>query len=144
MERIAIRHLEYYGIYAGKDVNMAAFPVDRLVALREEGKSFSEIATILNVSPNTLKSYARRHNEALSIITVRRCANCGTVLHSARKRLCTDKCRYAWNYKHRELHEHNAIIKDCPVCGKQFFTYASSNKAFCSRECYLVGRYGWK
>ena len=37
---------------------------------------------------------------------------------------------YAWNYKHRKLHEHNAIQKDCPVCGKQFFTYAVSQQGF--------------
>ena len=121
---------------------MPAFSLDRFEALRRAGKSYSQIAEILGVSRNTLKSYARRNpTDEAKARTV--CAFCGTKMISrGKQRFCSDSCRYAWNYSHRILDATNAIQKVCPHCGRSFFSYPSSNKMYCCRDCYLAGRYG--
>ena len=32
----------------------------------------------------------------------------------------------------------NQVIRNCPVCGKEFSTYASDTKKYCSMECFVV------
>ena len=121
---------------------MPAFSLDRFEALRRAGKSYDQISEILGVSRNTLKSYARR-NPTEETNTRSKCAFCGSMMTPrGKQRFCSDTCRYAWNYSHRILNSHNALRKKCPHCGQMFFSYPSSNKVYCCRDCYLAGRYG--
>lgn len=122
---------------------MASFSVERYETLRRAGNSFSQIAEALGVSRNTLKSYARRNGDVAEKEDRKTCLCCGRKIGTKGKRIfCSDRCRYAWHYTHRLLDVHNAVKKNCAHCGKQFFSYPSSNKVYCCRECYLAGRYG--
>ncbi len=121
---------------------MPTFSIDRFESLRRAGISYARMEEILGVSRNTLKSYARR-NPAEDAKARSACAFCGSKMFPrGKQRFCSDTCRYAWNYSHRILDAHNAIRKKCPHCGETFFSYPSSHKIYCCRECYLSGRYG--
>ena len=122
---------------------MPNFSIDRFESLRRAGKTYAQMENILGVSRNTLKSYARR--AALPEISPRQsvCLFCGKKMEPrGKQRYCSDTCRYAWNYSHRILDQHNAVSKQCPQCGRSFFSYPSSHKVYCCRTCYLAGRYG--
>ena len=121
---------------------MPAFSVDRFISLRRAGMSYAQMEQILGVSRNTLKSFARRHPaEASKTKSV--CSFCGCNMFArGKQRFCSDTCRYAWNYTHRILNAHNSVLKKCAHCGKSFYSYPSSHKVYCCRDCYLAGRYG--
>ena len=83
-----------------------------LVKYRQQGKGCAEIARLLNVSANTVKSYLQRNRvvvdaaPAVPVAPVRPriqkgcCKQCGITLtqaeHSREKQFCSDKCRLQW------------------------------------------------
>ncbi len=100
---------------------MSVFSIDRFESLRRSGMSYAQISEILGVSRNTLKSYARRNPTKVSK-THSSCAFCGGKLSPrGKQRFCSNTCRYAWNYTHRILDAHNAILKECANCGRPFY-----------------------
>lgn len=113
--------------------------------MRQSGKSYGQIALALNVSENTVKSFCRRESISTIVETFSRCSNCNKPIaagtHGEPRCFCSDTCRYAWNFAHRVLAEHNAISKHCAGCGKAFFSYASSGRKYCSHVCYMNFRY---
>lgn len=122
---------------------MTAFSIDRFESLRRAGMSFSQMSEILGVSRNTLKSYARRYALPETSAGQSVCQFCGRKIQPrGKQRYCSDTCRYAWNYSHRILDQNNAVSKQCPQCGRSFFSYPSSHRVYCCRACYLAGRYG--
>ena len=112
--------------------------------MRENGKSYGQIAAALGLSENTVKSYCRR--AGLQTFVARTiCLQCGKILlpeKHGRRRFCSDACRYAWAYSHRILGPQNAIQKQCAACKKSFFSYPSSHRKYCSHGCYIADRYG--
>lgn len=113
--------------------------------MRENGKSYGQIAAALGLSENnTVKSYCRR--TGLQTFVARTiCPQCGKILlpeKHGRRRFCSDACRYAWAYSHRILGPQNAIQKQCAACKKSFFSYPSSHRKYCSHGCYIADRYG--
>ena len=123
---------------------MPAFSLDRFESLRRAGMSFAQMSEILGVSRNTLKSYARR-NPTEEPKARTNCAFCGgKIIPRGKQRFCSNTCRYAWNYSHRILNAHNAIQRTCAYCGQSFYSYPSSRKVYCCRDCFLSGRYGRK
>ena len=76
---------------------------DALRRMRENGKSYGQIAAALDLSENTVKSYCRR--AGLQTFVARTiCPQCGKILlpeKHGRRRFCSDACRYAWAYSHR-------------------------------------------
>ena len=117
---------------------------DALRRMRENGKSYGQIAAALGLSENTVKSYCRR--TGLQTFVARTiCPQCGKILlpeKHGRRRFCSDACRYAWAYSHRILGPQNAIQKQCAACKKPFFSYPSSHRKYCSHGCYIADRYG--
>lgn len=117
---------------------------DALRRMRENGKSYGQIAAALGLSENTVKSYCRR--AGLQTFVARTiCPQCGKILlpeKHGRRRFCSDACRYAWAYSHRILGLQNAIQKRCAACKKPFFSYPSSHRKYCSHGCYIADRYG--
>ncbi len=68
--------------------------------LRADGYSMMDISLLTSVPYNTIKSYFRRHKEALPKYT--KCLNCGMEIKVIKghkiKRYCSDRCRISyWN-----------------------------------------------
>lgn len=64
--------------------------------LKSQGVGYKAIATRLDLSANTVKSYIKRKSMQNNSI----CLNCGTPLthlpHKRHKKFCSDACRYSW------------------------------------------------
>ena len=111
--------------------------------MRLEGKTASEIASVLRMSVNTVRSYIRRHPEIQGGLV---CRNCGKaiLLQSSGKKIklfCSDKCRMAWWNNHQDKVNKKAYYNlVCRQCGKEFESYGNKNRKFCCRECYLKFR----
>ena len=78
--------------------------IDRINALRIDGKPPSVIASALGISVNTVKSYIYRHPQ---IPGTHRCLGCGKAVLQPdgrkEKKFCSDRCRSSyWNTRYRE------------------------------------------
>ncbi|MES0410228.1 RNA polymerase subunit sigma-70 [[Clostridium] scindens] len=110
----------------------------KLNDLRQQGKGAAEIAEMLNLPLNTVKSYLRRHPEA---DTSRVCPQCGEPVAQKEgrkeKKFCSDKCRNQWWNSHQsEIKKEAYYTLVCQFCGKEFESYGNQRRKFCSRECY--------
>ena len=130
----------------------------RLIAMREAGNSYAEIADTLGISKNTIKTFFRRNrmmceNQEQSDPgdnehkAEKLCINCGNpvIQQPGRKvkKFCSDICRTRWWNSHLDQVRRRAIYHfTCPACGKQFSAYGNAQRKYCSRACYLEGRYG--
>lgn len=128
-----------------------------LVKYRQQGKGCAEIARLLNVSANTVKSYMQRNRvvvdaaPAVPVAPVRPriqkgcCKQCGITLtqaeHSREKQFCSDKCRLQWWHEHRGSSK-RAVEHICPECNRVFST--DRTQKYCSHECYILARFGGK
>lgn len=111
--------------------------------LRRDGLGYMKIAKEMGLSPNTLKSYLRRH----PLGEEHTCLNCGRPVKQNKgrkeKKFCSDECRMAWWNAHRELVKRkNAHEMECGHCHKMFTVYGNSRRKYCSFECYLAERFG--
>ena len=113
--------------------------IERLDMLRKQGKKASEIAKTLQISLNTVRSYMRRHpieNDD------HRCKNCDKPIYQPpgrkAKLFCSDKCRMTWWNSHRDAVNKKAYRTFvCEYCGKEFTSYATDTRKYCSRKCYF-------
>lgn len=117
-----------------------------ILMLRQQGESFTEIAKLLSLSPNTVKSICHRSNihtlpaeETDSHV----CKNCGGPLlqipGKKQKTFCSTECRTAWWNKTRSRKPYRLT---CYCCGKEFISFGNRRKKYCGRECYRLSRYG--
>ena len=124
---------------------------EKVRQMREQGLSYATIASILNISINTVKSFCKYHNYKKSNIrdeNISYCQNCGKVLTQIEgkktKRFCSDSCRYQWWYKHRkQTNSKNKTYKEylCPTCGTKFKVYGNTTRKYCTHECYIKSRF---
>lgn len=80
--------------------------------MRLEGKTPIQMAELLGLPVNTIRSHIRRHPEIPGTI---RCQNCGRAIPQAKgrrvKKFCCDRCRMAWwndQYRHGGKHHEEA------------------------------------
>ena len=127
--RKATRHSAFGHIM---EVRMTSTQRDQLRELRRSGRSYGQIAHVLNISENTVKSFCRREGILAAPESAPRCPHCGKLMtptaRGTRHRFCSDSCRYAWNFAHRVLCKKNAVSRRCACCGKTFFSYLSSDR----------------
>ena len=122
---------------------------DYIICYRQSGKSCAEIAQVLGLSANTVKSFCHRNRIAPgvqpalthSMDTV--CLCCGEKMerqsHRKPKRFCSDTCRLRWWHAHRDM-EKNAADRRCLSCGRVF--RSSREQKYCSHACYINARFG--
>ena len=117
-------------------------PQDKIAIdnLRMEGKPTGEIALILHLSPNTVRSHIRRHPD---IPNARRCKTCGAFVAQPtgrrEKKFCSDKCRMDWWNSHgEEINKKAYYTLVCEACGKEFESYGNNRRKYCCRACYLI------
>ena len=122
---------------------------NNIVRYRKAGKGCTEIAGMLGLSVNTVKSFCRRHGispETASPAAVPAdavCRQCGASVvrqpHRKHKHFCSDACRLAWWHAHRDQAQ-NAVERRCQQCGTIFRSVREQK--YCSRACYFNARYG--
>lgn len=121
---------------------------ERIRRARHDGLSYTEIASELGVSINTVKSLCRReclqngHTEHTAV-----CRMCGRPVKRKPKckpkKFCSDKCRLAWWNEHRDLLNKQAVYTiRCIACGKPFESYGNKDRLYCSHDCYIRDRFG--
>lgn len=117
-----------------------------IINLRVQGLTYAEIAAIMEISPNTVKSYCQRHNakpQKMKPLPENTCKNCGKPLEqkngTKKRTFCSNKCRYDWWNQHRSKYPYHLV---CHQCGREFISFGNRNRKYCGRECYLESRYG--
>ena len=133
---------------------MTAIQKQQILNLRVKGEGYGTIATILNISKNTVKSYCQRNSiehapqetAAKNNVTTRAntcCKQCGQVIeehYSKRPRIfCSEKCRYSWWNANRNNPSYQAT---CAYCSGKFNTRGNKIRKYCSHPCYIAGRFG--
>ncbi|MBR1444827.1 MAG: RNA polymerase subunit sigma-70 [Firmicutes bacterium] len=120
---------------------------EKIIKLRNEGKSYTVIADELKISRDTVKSFCRRN------IAVERpqgnsvlCKNCGQAIIQKdkikRKVFCSKECREKWWHKNAEKINKKAVYTfNCKYCGKIFSAYGNNHRKYCSRTCYAADRF---
>ncbi len=105
--------------------------------LRLLGYGYKKIAVEINIPLNTVKTYCRRNLNGVGKGKFF-CKECGKVvpqkLHKKERKFCSDLCRVHW-WKKIKKYE-GSMICVCEKCKKQFFSYPSKKRKFCSNECY--------
>lgn len=121
--------------------------IKKIKQLQMQGYGYKSIAIEVDLPVNTIKSYCRRHpvSQKTFIINKGFCQNCGEKiipsLHCKEKKFCSDKCRVAWWTSHSKGSENKTQKKVvCAYCGKEFISYPSKRRKFCSRTCFANAR----
>ena len=122
---------------------------------RAEGMVYSQIADIVGLPLNTVKSHCRHTGLSESNASEEtgieenkdHCKHCGKKLrHTPKakpKKFCGDKCRRAWWNVHRDQLKRQALYPMvCVRCGKDFESYGNASRKYCSHSCYISHRFG--
>lgn len=122
---------------------MTQHEIEMLGLMRSKGKSAVDIASALQISVNTVRSYIRRHPAKDEIYIS--CRQCGAPILQVKGRkvklFCSDICRNAWWKAHPERINRKAYYHmNCEYCGKEFLSYGNQNRKYCSRACYADSR----
>ena len=125
--------------------------------MRQKGMIYSQIAEVLNLSVNTVKSFCRRNNltacDASKDTGIEEnkennelCKQCGKRLErtpkSKPKTFCGDSCRYTWWNANREQSNQKAVHHiSCGGCGRVFKSYGNRARKYCGHPCYIKSRF---
>ncbi len=113
---------------------------DLIIAYREEGLSYQEIAEKTHTSEEycrTIWSRAnRRHTGNPADSVNKNCRYCGKQLAlipgAKGKHFCSDECRTRF---HNQQKKRKCYLRVCEQCGNEFVAFGNKKKRFCSREC---------
>lgn len=109
----------------------------KITILRQQGKGYRAIASELLLSPNTLKSWLKRHSASEKV-----CLQCGTAIkdsiYKRERKFCSDQCRYMWWNAHPEEKKHQ-YAHVCTYCKTAFCTNRTHSK-YCSIACFAKAR----
>ncbi len=129
---------------------------DRIREMKADGFGYIKIAQALGLSENTVKSFCRRKGlnriedgaAALSPDGDKCiCPYCGAEVEQnpgrKAKKFCSDKCRNKWWNSHLDQVKWKAHYKFvCACCKNPFTAYGNAGRKYCSRACYIRGRFG--
>lgn len=123
--------------------------------LRCEGKGYTQIASFLGISENTIKSFCRRNRLQQHDITPisktenqngDTCKQCGKRLFRQPKqkprKFCSDACRLGfWKAHKDELNKKAVYLLTCACCGRKFGSYGNQSRKYCGHPCYINKRF---
>ena len=131
----------------------------KIQQMRQEDRSYLEIALTLGISKNTIKSYCRRKNldtsegsTAKTAVLKRSCEihtdckQCGKPLVQGKrgqpKKFCSEECRRTWwKGNSSQIAKKAWYTLTCSMCGKEFESYGNKERKFCDHSCYISYRY---
>ena len=119
----------------------------RIIELRQEGLGYKRIASELNISVNTIKSFCRNHHlTSKDFPKPIKCKNCKKEIQQNRKRksrvFCCETCKQKWWNEHRTSYKNTQLIDTiCLSCGKSFKSYSKIQRKFCCHRCYVHYRF---
>jgi len=136
---------------------MTANQKQRILGLRQQELSFSEIADIVGVPKNTVKTFCWRNRDipcdASEDTGIKEnkennenCDHCGKLLEQRPKkkprRFCDDKCRHEWWREHRDCLNKRAVYAVvCAHCKAEFGSYGNKGRKYCCHACYISARF---
>ena len=128
--------------------------------LRGNGMGYRAIASMMNLSRDTVRNYCRSAGIGGLIAENEKelrgrmksgtaCAFCGAGLMQPKtgrpKRFCSESCRRSYWRTHRaELKKKESAIytMECPYCHEIFETYGNKTRKYCCHEHYILDRFG--
>lgn len=132
----------------------------QILELRKNGIGYKAIATSLDMSRDSVRSFCKRNEligEAkLVAVNIEEkiknneiCSNCSKPLKlktrgTRSKRFCSDVCRRKWwkdNPQERVQSESAIYEYVCPHCGREFSCYGNKKRKFCSHNCFIKSTY---
>ena len=124
---------------------MTILQKEKILAMRENGITYSAIALELGLSENTVKSFGRRNSTPQNQPLEKGCLNCGKPLvqlpKKKMKKFCSDKCRSKWWNTNSHVLNKKAVYRFvCEQCGVDFEIYGIAYRRYCSRACYGLSR----
>ena len=116
------------------------------------GKTYNEIAKVMHIPLNTIKSYLRRNKVKMRKEDRKNeeeknyCKTCGHEITEGRRqigrRFCSIACKTKWFNKNRDkVNSKNRIDKTCPTCKDTFKDYVNGKRKYCSHKCYILSRF---
>ena len=124
---------------------MTLYEIQQIRTLQCQGLGYRRIASMLNLSPNSVKSYCQRHPMEPTPNADAYCKQCGKpisfVVGKKKRQFCSDRCRQIWWNAHRaEVNRRTFHVHRCRQCGRAFSAYGRPNQPFCSRSCFAASR----
>ena len=112
-----------------------------ILAMRENGESYSAIANALRIPVGTVKALCSREKKTDTNAGVL-CLTCGAPIpalsHGKAKRFCSRRCYNKW--WHANHTDRTTYNRTCPVCGKVFTVRSNKCQKYCSADCYQAAR----
>ena len=111
---------------------------EKIIELREKGKTYKEIAADLGLAVGTVKCVCSKAKNKVNVV---HCLHCGKPVKQTKgkraKRFCCDECRHKWWNEHKELSKRKTFTDcECAFCGKKFRSYGNRVRKYCCRDCY--------
>lgn len=125
---------------------MTAKQKKQVELLRKDGYSYAAIASELDISVNTVKSYFRRSKPPDHSVQGEQCQCCGKPVAQnpkrKTKRFCSDECRYIWwGFNRDAMNKKATYILVCEGCGREFESYGNRNRKYCNTDCFMNTRF---
>ena len=132
---------------------MTTYQKERITEMRNRGEGYGKIASTLNISEGSVKSFCRRNNLNGNISAKvlpeghTYCKHCGKDIinepKKKRRKFCTKECCVAWWTANPEKLNRKANYDfACAYCGTPFIAYGNKGRKYCSHACYVAGRFG--
>lgn len=113
----------------------------RVHEMKIDGLSYAQIASELNLSENTVKSFCRRNSLQRTAIedatNPNSCRFCGKnmvqIPKQKPKKFCSNNCRVSW--WHKNCSEQNLVYwSTCTNCGGKFQNHGNRSRRYCSHQ----------
>lgn len=130
---------------------MTRFQEERIRILRNEGLGYGQIASILRVDRMTIRDFCKKKGLAgradIAEQKGKNCLCCGTPLVQIAGRktrlFCSSRCKNKWWSHRRGVRKGKTstqVTQTCIRCGRQFYSYPSAHRKYCSVTCSTEAR----
>ena len=131
----------------------------QIVKLRGQGLGYKQIASMVNLSRDSVRSYCKHRGLTGYVEAVQMnmkelvkngeaCGFCGGPMKKAStgrpRRCCSEECRRRYWKGHRSeirKSEKAIYIRVCPYCNETFESYGNKNRRYCCHEHYIKNRF---
>jgi hypothetical protein len=127
---------------------------ERVILLREQGYGYKRIAASIGLTKDQVYSFCRNRGLTGSRSVVQpvgkisqdvcRCCGKGLIQIPGQKTrvFCSAACRVTWWNSHPDAVNKKAVYPYvCAACGQPFTAYGNNHRKYCSRACYIQGRF---